>query len=132
MIFELDNKFEHVFVVSEDVHAGFITLFEDKNSLHVSDQFAVQHGFQRKVMHGNILSGFVSYFVGECLPDERVIIHKQNMIFKKPVYLNDQLSFEAVVTGIFNAFRTVEFGFSFKNADREIVAKGSIQIGLLI
>jgi acyl dehydratase len=36
--------------------------------LHIDDDYARSKGFKQKVMHGNILCGFLSRFVGELLP----------------------------------------------------------------
>jgi 3-hydroxybutyryl-CoA dehydratase len=131
MIFKVDDKYEHTFVVSDKVYEGFIHIFKDTNPLHTDEAFAVAKGFKGRVMHGNILNGFLSYFIGECLPDKNVIIHSQEIQFKNAVYLNDELSFEAKVTGVFEAVNAVEFKFVFKNSDNKVVSKGQIQIGIL-
>ncbi len=88
-------------------------------------------GFSGMVMHGNILNGFLSYFIGECLPSKEVIIHSQDIQFKNAVYLNDELQFNAEIIGIYDSVNAVEFKFNFKNKAAKIVAKGNIQIGLL-
>lgn len=131
MIFKLDDTFDKSFIVSPETYTGFIKLFKDENPLHTDEQFAKTKGFKGKVMHGNILHGFISYFIGECLPVKNVIIHSQEIEFKNPVYLNDELQFKAVVTGIYESVNTVEFKYYFKNSASNSVAKGKIQIGLL-
>ena len=131
MIFKMDDAFDKSFIVSSETYTGFIKLFKDENPLHTDEQFAKTKGFNGRVMHGNILHGFISYFIGECLPVKNVIIHSQEIEFKNPVYLNDELQFKAVITGIYESVNTVEFKYYFKNAALNIVAKGKIQIGLL-
>ena len=131
MIFKLDDTFDKPFIVSSETYTGFIKLFKDENPLHTDEKFAKTKGFKGRVMHGNILHGFISYFIGECLPVKNVIIHSQEIEFKNPVYLNDELQFKAVVTGIYESVNTVEFKYYFKNAASNSVAKGKIQIGLL-
>jgi acyl-CoA thioesterase FadM len=81
-------------------------------------------------MHGNILNGFVSYFIGECLPTKNVIIHSQEIQFKNAVYLNDELQFKSEIIGIYESVNAIEFKFDFKNKEGKTVAKGKIQIGL--
>jgi 3-hydroxybutyryl-CoA dehydratase len=130
--FKLDDKFEQTFRVSDTVYDGFIKIFKDANPLHTDESFAVAHGFKGRVMHGNILNGFLSYFIGECLPDKNVIIHSQEIQFKNAVYLNDELLFEAQVAGIYESVNSVELKFTFKNQESQIVSKGKIQIGLLL
>lgn len=131
MIFKVDDKYEHTFKVSDEVYEGFIDVFKDTNPLHTDEAFARAKGFKGRVMHGNILNGFLSYFIGECLPDKNVIIHSQEIQFKNAVYLNDELSFEAKVIGVFESVNAIEFKFVFKNIDNKVVSKGQIQIGLL-
>ena len=131
MTIKIHDRFEESFVVSDHIYSGFISMFRDKNPLHTEEEFAKERGFEDKVMHGNILNGFISYFIGECLPMKNVIIHTQSIQFKNPVYLNDTVFFEGVVTNIFESVNAIEFKFSFKNKQLKEVAKGKIQIGIL-
>ena len=94
---EKGTKFQQAYTVDETVYSGFISLFRDNNPLHTNEQFAQQKGFRSKVMHGNILNGFISHFVGECLPLKDVIIHSQEIKFLRPVQLNDNLNFHLEV-----------------------------------
>ena len=129
MHLELNQQFELKFNVTESVYLGFIENFQDKNPLHTNEDFAVLKGFKSKVMHGNILNGFLSYFIGEALPSKDVIIHSQEIQFKNPVYLNDFLVFKAEVSGVYESVKAIEFKFKFINAELKVVAKGKIQIG---
>ena len=131
MIFKIREIFTQTFVITDKVYEGFLEIFKDYNPLHMDEQFAASLGFKGKVMHGSILSGFLSYFIGECLPDKNVIIHSQEIQFKNAVYLNDELLFEAKITAIHESVNTVQFKFTFKNKDADVVSKGRIQIGLL-
>lgn len=131
MMFKVNDTFSDNFTVSNEIYHGFITLFKDKNPLHTDAEFAIAKGFQSEVMHGNILNGFLSYFIGEGLPTKNVIIHSQEIQYKNPVYLNDSLQFKAIVTAVYDSVNAVEFKFDFRNSESKIVAKGKIQIGLL-
>lgn len=131
MIFEIGDKFEEHFIVTDETYQGFIQLFNDKNPLHTNREFALAKGFKDKVMHGNILNGYLSYFIGECLPTKNVIIHLQEIQYKNAVYLNDKLDFTAIVIGIYESVNAIEFKYNFKNAVSKTVAKGKFQIGLL-
>lgn len=130
-MFKIGDTFENSFVVCDKTHKSFIELTNDRNPLHTNEQFAIARGFKGIVMHGNILNGFLSYFIGECLNTKNVIIHSQEIQYKNAVYLNDELLFNATVTGIYESVNAVEFKFDFRNEDARIVAKGKIQIGIL-
>ena len=132
---EFISKFEEKltlnFQVTELVYDSFQKFSGDMNPLHTDESFAKQKGFRGRVMYGNILNGFISYFVGECLPTKNVIIHTQNIEFKNPFYLNDNLLFEALIDGYYESVNAVVFKFKFYNQIDKLVAKGNLQIGLI-
>jgi 3-hydroxybutyryl-CoA dehydratase len=132
MIFKVGDTFEEFFVVSNEIYTGFIQIFKDTNPLHTIEDFAIEKGFTGKVIHGNILNGFISYFIGECLPTKNIIIHSQEILFKNAVYLNDELQFKAIITGIYESVSAIEFKYIFQNKSKKIVAKGKIQIGIIL
>ena len=121
----------HHFDVTQTVYNAFQLCSGDMNPLHTDESFAKQKGFRERVMYGNILNGFVSYFIGECLPTKSVIIHSQDIVFKNPVYLNDNVLLEAVIDGVYESVNAIEFKFKFFNQNNKVIAKGHIQIGLL-
>jgi 3-hydroxybutyryl-CoA dehydratase len=125
------DTFSHQFTVTEALYSGFIELFQDKNPLHTDEDFARAKGFSGRVMHGNILNGFLSYFVGELLPVKNVIIQTQSIKFAKPVYLHDTLAFTAAVEEVFESVNTLQFKFAFTNALGQKVARGELFIGII-
>ncbi|MBC7694092.1 MAG: hypothetical protein H7141_01460 [Burkholderiales bacterium] len=125
------DKFDLRFKITEETYRGFISVFNDKNPLHTSSAFAIEKGFQSKVMHGNILNGFISYFIGECLPIKNVVIQTQEIKFFKPTYLNDDLLFQAEVMDVFDSVKMVEIKFVFKKDNEVKVATGKINIGII-
>jgi 3-hydroxybutyryl-CoA dehydratase len=126
-----DDKFNHSFIISPSIYMGFIELFKDNNPLHTDKAFAVEKGFKERVMHGNILNGFISYFVGELLPIKNVIIQTQEIKYHRPVYLNDELLFEAIIANIYESVNTIEFKYNFINSNAIKVASGKITIGII-
>ena len=131
MDFQLNQAFVRSYTVSTDVYEAFQKCSADYNPLHTDEAFARERGFPGKVMYGNILNAFLSHFIGECLPMKNVIIHSQSIAFKNPVFLDEVLSFEAVVTGVFDAVQAIEFKFKFQKPDGKPAAKGVIQIGVM-
>ena len=125
------DEFTHDFEVSREVYEGFLKLFRDHNELHTDEDFAQSKGFKSIVMHGNILNGFLSYFIGECLPLRNVIIHSQEIKFSNPVFLEDNLKLEAKISDIYESVAVFELSFRFKNESGSSVARGKVQVGVL-
>lgn len=128
---KINDEFMHTFQITEEVHRGFIDIFKDKNPLHINNTFAQTRGFREKVMHGNILNGFLSFFIGECLPVKNVIIHSQEISYSYPVYLKDTLRLYVKITEVFESVNIVVFKFYFENESGQKVAKGNFQIGII-
>lgn len=132
MIFKLGKTYSEEFTIREKTYNGFINLFHDKNPLHTCNNFAKGKGFRSAVMHGNILNGFLSYFIGEKLEIKDVIIHSQEIKYISPVYLDDVLQFNAEIIGIYESVKAVEFKYKFINQQETIVSRGKFQIGILL
>ena len=128
---EEGNEFYATYRVTEEIYNGFIKTFEDKNPLHTNEGFAKEKNFAGKVMHGAILAGFLSHFIGELLPVKNVLVQTYQLHFLKPVYLEDLLNFKAIIAGVFDSVNTIEFKFTFSISPNTIVAKGKILISLI-
>lgn len=126
-----DKEYHHKFVVTQAVYDGFQQCSGDCNPLHTRENFAKSKGFPECVMYGNILNGFVSYFIGMMLPTPDVIIHSQDIVFKNPVFLKDELDFTAKVEDVSEVVSTVIFKYAFRNTSGKVVAKGHVQIGVI-
>jgi acyl dehydratase len=131
MMVHVGDIFENEFTVSNEIINGFIALFKDKNPLHTVEAFAKSKGFEKKVVHGNILNGYISYFIGECLPNKNVIIHNQNINYKNAFYLDDILHLKVEIISIHESVQAIECSFEFKNQTSKVIAKGTFQIGII-
>ena len=126
----LGQHFLEKFTIKQEVYDSFKETFKDFNVLHTDDAYAKTKGFREKVMHGNILCGFLSSFVGELLPVKNTIIHSTEIVYKKPCYLNDVVTLEAKVIEVYESVEVYLFKFKF-TVKEEIKATGKLQIGIL-
>lgn len=117
-------------MVSADIHQGFIATFGDRHPLHTDADYAITRGFRSQVMHGNILNGFLSYFVGECLPDREVMILAQEIKYQRPVYLEDRLTLNVEVRDVHQSVGVIELDCKFRNVnDGKLVASAKVTLG---
>lgn len=128
---QLESSYDLEFHVNSNIHKGFIELFKDNNPMHTNPAYAKQHGFPDVIMHGNILNGFLSYFIGEHLALKNVIILSQKIDFHKPFFVEDILNFKAILKDYSEAVGFYEYKFSFRNQSNTRIAKGNIQIKTL-
>lgn len=126
--FKVNNLFEETFKISKELVDNFVKLSNDRNPLHTIDLYAIEKGFNSRVVQGNLQNCFISYFIGECLPSKNVMILSQTINYKNPVYINDILVFNAKITGIFESVGLIEFDYEFNNQLNKVVSKGVIKI----
>jgi 3-hydroxybutyryl-CoA dehydratase len=124
------DKFEVNYTITPEVYKVYVEGFADKNPLHTDEEFAKQKGFPSVVMHGGILTGFLSNFIGEQLPIKNVMIQAYKITFVKPVFLHTTVTLKAEITGIFESVHCMEFKYSFECQDVQ-VCKGDIKIGII-
>ena len=125
---KVGDKFSVKFNLSEQIYIRFLENFRDNNILHVNDSYAVKKGFKSKVVHGNILNGFISYFIGMELPISNVMIVSQKINYKKPSYINDEITMNSTITDYFGSVNLYEIKFKFYNQNNSIISNGIIQL----
>lgn len=131
---EKSQAIEVTYHVTPEVYFGFQRISSDYNPLHTDEAFAKSKGFPERVMYGNILNGFVSHFVGMALPSRDVMIQTQDIQFRKPVYLNDEILLKSSIEEVSEAVEIINYKLKFYRmggAKPELVASGHVQIGIL-
>lgn len=131
---EKSQALEKTYHVTKEVYEAFQKCSNDFNPLHTKKDFANKKGFQECVMYGNILNAFVSHFVGMALPSPEVMIQTQDIQFRKPVFLEDEITIKASPEDVSEAVGIVNFKLKFyRTTDKrqELVATGHVQIGML-
>ncbi|MBI3389762.1 MAG: MaoC family dehydratase N-terminal domain-containing protein [Deltaproteobacteria bacterium] len=122
----------HRYSISAEVYEDFLAAYRDTNPMHTDDAFARRHGFPDRVMHGTILNGFISHFVGVYFPGGAVLLHSVNTQYKTPCHLGDEIDIEATVTQVAESVRVLTMEMVLRNVTRDrIAAKAKVQVGLL-
>ena len=98
-----NKAMELQFDITEEKYNNFIVLSSDHNPMHINSDYAKSHGFKDKIVHGNLLGAFVSFFVGEKLPFKNVVIQKQNISYHKPFYIGDVLKMKVSLKEYFES-----------------------------
>ena len=120
------------YTVDEKVCEGFLDIFGDHNLLHTDDAYACSKGFKGRVVHGAVLNGFISHFIGMVFPRGAVIIHSVRMTYKNPTYPGDRLEVTATVEQKVEAVRTLVLTVELLNTTQQyLAARAQIQAGIL-
>jgi acyl dehydratase len=117
------------YVISPEVYEHFLAAFHDFSPIHVDEELAKSRGFQGKVMHGALLNGFVSHFVGMHFPGETSLLLACDLRFSNPSYLGDSIRMTVEVSQKMDAHRIVVLNATLTNITRNhLAARGRIQV----
>lgn len=120
---------ERRYVVTPAVYESFQRAFADHGPVHVDAQYARSRGFDGPVMHGAILNGFVSHFVGMVFPGAHSLELSSELRFSAPVYLGDAVRLHATVSQRVDALQVVVLHLTLINETRGgTAATGRLQI----
>lgn len=133
---EKSAQINYTYKVTPDVYYSFQRCSNDFNPLHTDAAFASKKGFNEVVVYGNVLNAFISHFVGMLLPTRDVMILSQNINFRKPVFINDELQLDAKMEKCTENSGLITYALKFRRiaiggCKNELIANGHVQIGLI-
>jgi enoyl-CoA hydratase len=79
--------------------AAFAALSGDRNSIHLDDDAARAAGFTGVVVHGILVAGLFSRLLGMELPGAGAVYLGQELRFRRPVYVDQEVAAEVEVVG---------------------------------
>src|ERR1700761_8036413 len=86
------------YVITPEVYQRFLDTFHDHSPVHVDEEFAKARGFSGRVMHGSILNGFVSHFIGMYFPGRFSFLLSVDLRYSNPSYLGNAIRLDTTVT----------------------------------
>lgn len=128
---EENAEVSHRYLIDEAAYQALISEFGDRSPLHVSDEYARAAGFAGRVMHGAILQGFLSHFVGMRFPGRKSLILSVSLNYHRPSYFGDVVDLTARVSRKVEIGQVVVLEVRFTNAaSGALVASGKAQVAV--
>lgn len=126
---EVGVKESRDYVITPQVYEHFLAAFHDFSPIHVDDEFARSRGFRERVMHGSLLNGFISHFVGIHFPGRFSLLLSADLRFLNPSFLGDVIHLEAVVSQKMDARQVIVLDVTLNNNTRNhLAARGRVQV----
>ena len=117
------------YLLSHEVYERFLATFHDLNPMHVDDAFARKSGFKAKLMHGAILNGFISHFIGMCFPGKHSLLQSVNIQYRSPAYLRETVLLQCRVEHRSAATRTLSLNIACLEAkSKRLLATAKVQV----
>lgn len=121
----------HKYQITKQIYENFLQTFGDESPIHIDEEYAIQQGFRSIVMHGSILNGFISHFVGMILPGSTALLQSVNIQFKSPSFLEDFIDIEAKVIQKVESVQVLVLDMQIFNITQNVlVATAKVQVGV--
>ncbi len=121
----------HDYLITTGVYEHFLAAFHDASPVHVDEDFAKSRGFLGKVMHGSLLHGFISHFVGMRFPGRLSLLLSVDLRYLNPSYLGDAIHLVALVSQKMEARNVLVLDVTLANTTRgHLAARGRLQVML--
>ncbi|MGP8216749.1 MAG: MaoC family dehydratase [Bacteroidia bacterium] len=106
----------------------FAILSTDKNPVHLDEQYSANTIFKKRIVHGSLVGSLISAVLGNKLPGNGSIYLSQTMNFKRPVYLEDEVTCMVEITEIITEKSIYKLSTNCYNHNNEIVIEGNAVI----
>lgn len=88
---------------------SFSGISGDKNPVHMSDDFALNTQFKRRIAHGLMSASYFSALFGMKIPGPGCVYLSQSLKFLKPVYIGDTVTAKVTITKLNKRSRRFTF-----------------------
>jgi len=109
---------------TEDDVGQFSELSLDFNPVHLNPEYAEKSMFGQRIVHGMLVSSLFSGLLGKHLPGEGTIYLGQDLKFKKPVYLDQEVTATVEVTEVRDDKPIITLATTCVNDEGEVVISG--------
>ena len=117
--------------VTEEMHNKFTELSGDINPMHLSEEYAKEHGYAGKLVYGMLTASFYSTLVGVYLPGEHCVFHEIRSTFNAPVYAGDTLTVHGEIVQIHEDFRRIKIKAYIVNQEGTKVSLSTLTVGVV-
>ena len=123
-----DLKIGQTASIQKTYSAADVTAFAgislDVNPIHMSDGYAKDTLFGKRLVHGILTSGLISAVLGNQLPGPGTIYLGQELKFMAPVYLGDDITATVEVVELRADKKIVKLNTTCVNQDGKTVISG--------
>lgn len=114
--------------VQKTFSAADVTMFAgistDVNPIHMSEKYAENTIFGKRIVHGLLTSGLISAVLGNQLPGPGTVYLGQELRFLSPVYLGDDVTAEVEIVELREDKKIVKLETNCYNQDGKKVISG--------
>lgn len=109
----------------------FSDICMDKNPIHLDEEYAKKSPFGKRIVYGYLTASLFSGLIGSKLPGKGSIYLGQTLNFKKPVFINEEVTATVTITNIRQDKPIVTLETTCTNSNGEVVIDGTAVVKLI-
>lgn len=126
---EIGQFVQTVEIVTSERVETFASVSGDMNPIHLDETYAKSSLFGQRIAHGLFVASFISSAIANKLPGPGSIYLKQDLNFKKPVYIGDTIITKVEVINVLpKGFVELNTTCSKENGEVVIVGQALVKI----
>ena len=125
---KIDDFCKRQHTVTDDDLIMFAKASGDQNPLHLDDTYAATTPFKQRIAHGMFTGGLISAALAMDLPGPGTIYLSQDLQFKRPVCIGDELSIVLTVVEKHESKPIVTLHCEVTNQDDKAVVVGTAKV----
>lgn len=96
-------------LMSMEMVTAFAKISEDFNPVHLDAEYASNSRYKAQIIHGLMASSLFSGLFGTELPGEGCVYKSQNIRFKRPIYVGDEVTARVEVVSVDISKKIISF-----------------------
>ena len=115
---------EFQITITESMVNDFAKISGDFSPIHMDEIYAKSTSFKKRVVHGMLLASFLSRVDGMYLPGKHALYFSQNIEFRNPCFIDDELTIESKVIDKSISTKILKIESKIFNQKNEILLYG--------
>jgi acyl dehydratase len=125
---EVGQSFEEKKVYTDEMVRAFSEVSGDKNPIHLDEDYSKDTIFGKRIVHGLFVSSNISSVIANHLPGPGSIYLSQDLKFKLPVYIDDEITTRVEIINIREDKPIVGIRTTCINQDGKTVIEGEAYV----
>ena len=109
----------------------FSELSLDNNPVHIDKEYGKNSRFKENIVHGFLSGSLFSAIIGTKLPGEGSIYMSQEMNFRRPIYIDQEITSIVTIIEINSTKRTVLLTTTCVDTEDNILIEGFAKVKIL-